>query len=324
MAIQFPPNVTAGTVLVQSAIQSPDYMEGISGWTINQDGSAEFNDLNLRGTFNGNDYVINSDGQFYYSDTPAAGNLMASIAAEDGTDPYGNNYFQGVTSYAQSGTLNVGEFANLSNGSINVGQIGDPDEAAGGGIGNVSDFSLASGTDSTNVDICYLNLASGSTGAVPGAATNPRVEIGLLGSAITDAAISGAVIKSQQGNPAPAYTWQAPSYATNFAAGSVASASYQNMQYRFDAEDNLIVEGTCHATAALAAGAYTLFTLPAAYRPKKIHAVPGLHVSSADAFKTAIRVNVANSGAVGISTTSAIAVSDGFYFSITVPLGNIS
>lgn len=318
MAIVFPPNVTAGTVLVQSAIQSPDYGQGVSGWTINQDGTAEFNDLNLRGQFNGSNYFINDEGAFFYDGTPAAGNLIASFAGDFGTDDYGNTYFPGVSSYSG------GEFSNLSNGSVYAGQIsGGFPMAGGGGVGNTSDFTLNSGNDATNTEVCYLNLASGSTGTVPGALTNPRIEIGLLGAALTDAAISGAIVKSNQGNPATPYEWQAPAYAAGFAAGSVASSSYQVCQYRLDPLDNVVIEGTFHGTAAVAAGPYNIFTLPLGYRPKKIRGVPGLHVSSADIFKECIRVNVAQTGSVSIDTASAIAVSDGFYFSVTVPLGNI-
>jgi hypothetical protein len=42
--------VVAGTTLVREAIQSPNYEAGASGWTINQDGSAEFNGIVIRGT----------------------------------------------------------------------------------------------------------------------------------------------------------------------------------------------------------------------------------------------------------------------------------
>lgn len=36
--------------LIRAAIQSPDYKSGVSGWTVNKDGSAEFNDVSMRGT----------------------------------------------------------------------------------------------------------------------------------------------------------------------------------------------------------------------------------------------------------------------------------
>lgn len=36
--------------LVRESIHSPDYVPGVSGWTINRDGSAEFNGVTFRGT----------------------------------------------------------------------------------------------------------------------------------------------------------------------------------------------------------------------------------------------------------------------------------
>lgn len=41
--------ITGGNVLIRPAIKSPDYVPGISGWTINRDGTAEFNDATFRG-----------------------------------------------------------------------------------------------------------------------------------------------------------------------------------------------------------------------------------------------------------------------------------
>lgn len=41
--------IVAGTKLVRSAIQSPDYVAGVSGWSINRDGTAEFAELLARG-----------------------------------------------------------------------------------------------------------------------------------------------------------------------------------------------------------------------------------------------------------------------------------
>lgn len=45
----FPDPVVAGTTLVREAIQSPNFVSGSTGWSINQDGSAEFDALTARG-----------------------------------------------------------------------------------------------------------------------------------------------------------------------------------------------------------------------------------------------------------------------------------
>ena len=94
--------VVGGTVLRRQAVQSPNYSPGVAGWTIKQDGSAEFNNLTIRGTFNGNDFVLNNTGFFLYSAAPAAGNLFASVTNFAGTDAFGNIYLPGSASYSTS------------------------------------------------------------------------------------------------------------------------------------------------------------------------------------------------------------------------------
>jgi hypothetical protein len=47
--VPFTDPIVGGTTLIRSAIHSPDYVPGISGWTINKDGTCEFNDATFRG-----------------------------------------------------------------------------------------------------------------------------------------------------------------------------------------------------------------------------------------------------------------------------------
>jgi hypothetical protein len=47
--VQFQDELAAGIVLVRPALQSPDYDTGVAGWSINADGSAEFNNITIRG-----------------------------------------------------------------------------------------------------------------------------------------------------------------------------------------------------------------------------------------------------------------------------------
>ena len=100
MALKPENPVVGGTALRRQSIRSPNYVPGVSGWTINQDGSAEFNNLTLRGTFFGTDYILNAAGLFFYSGTPAAGNLIGSAGVSTaGTDSFTNNYLAGNSSY---------------------------------------------------------------------------------------------------------------------------------------------------------------------------------------------------------------------------------
>ena len=73
-------------------------------WVVT-DLSGEVPTLEIDATsFVGNNFVINSDGIFYYSDTPALGNLVQSSAQFGGTDDYGNEYLEGVVAYFPGST----------------------------------------------------------------------------------------------------------------------------------------------------------------------------------------------------------------------------
>lgn len=80
------------TKLIRAAIQSPNFLSGVSGWTINRDGSVEFNS----GTFRG---IITNGGMFIYDGTPAAGKLMLAVSPTAGVDAFGNAYQKGFNTY---------------------------------------------------------------------------------------------------------------------------------------------------------------------------------------------------------------------------------
>ncbi|MFK0058003.1 hypothetical protein ACIQTN_02040 [Streptomyces werraensis] len=92
--------IVAGAIDGQT-IKSPDYVAGVSGWKIASDGSAEFNNVTLR-----NGQVL-SGKELFYGGTPGLGNLIFSVAASTGTDPFGNAHKAGMTSYAESGNINI-------------------------------------------------------------------------------------------------------------------------------------------------------------------------------------------------------------------------
>lgn len=132
--------VVGGITLRRPAIASPNYAAGAAGWSINADGSAEFNNATVRGTVtaatiigaliesaaagrrttldsNGDIKVYNSSGavlfwfdnadnaQFCYADTGTGtqGALTSSVAAAAGTDPFGSAYLAGETAYGAGG-----------------------------------------------------------------------------------------------------------------------------------------------------------------------------------------------------------------------------
>lgn len=80
--------------LIRQYIQSPNYSAGVSGWSINQDGSAEFNNLVVRGTINLQPATVGqTPHSIWWSDTFAvhgqivmdANNGLFMNAGNDGT-----------------------------------------------------------------------------------------------------------------------------------------------------------------------------------------------------------------------------------------------
>lgn len=119
MAIEFVNPLTAGTVLIRSDIRSQNFTTGVSGWRIQANGDAEFNSIVIRGG------TVVSGLALYYNGTPAAGNLILSIAASAGTDSFGNAYLAGLTSYSSDGSINlydnVQTFLNTAGAEISIG-----------------------------------------------------------------------------------------------------------------------------------------------------------------------------------------------------------
>lgn len=54
-------------------------------------------------TFKGTDFLVNSSGAFFYSGTPASGNLSATVTQGSGTDSFGNAFLAGETTYGFAG-----------------------------------------------------------------------------------------------------------------------------------------------------------------------------------------------------------------------------
>lgn len=68
--------IVGGTTLIRPAIHSPDYVAGVSGWTINKDGTAEFNDVVIRGELESDNYVPGVSGWKLYENGDAEFNSV--------------------------------------------------------------------------------------------------------------------------------------------------------------------------------------------------------------------------------------------------------
>lgn len=130
--MQFQDDLAAGIVLVRPALRSPNYQPGSAGWSVNLDGSSEFNDVVVRGTIASSNFVSGSAGwqllntghaefndvtirggttlggsAYYYNGTPGAGNLIMSVSSAAGTDPYGNAVVAGLGVYGTTDRVTV-------------------------------------------------------------------------------------------------------------------------------------------------------------------------------------------------------------------------
>ena len=67
--------VVGGSTLIRPAIHSPNFVAGLSGWSINKDGSAEFHDLIVRGDGTGDVIIVgpSTGSQVIIGTTPTAG-----------------------------------------------------------------------------------------------------------------------------------------------------------------------------------------------------------------------------------------------------------
>lgn len=316
-------SVVGGTTLVRPAIKSPDYAAGVSGWSINRDGSAEFNNLTIRGTFNGTNFIINEDGIFLYDGTPANGNLVVSITNTDGTDAFGNDYLNGVVTYVS------GTFSGIASGDLRVGDVADGYPTSGiiGALGTHS-LLITAPTPTGFDDSATVTLVSGDTTTTPqSSASYPHIDIG-AGTAGVMAWTNGAVIKSSvNGGVSTAETWNTPTFNANWASTGTlnGNSTFHGLQYRKDAEDNVWLYG---AAVASGAGA-SIFTLPAGYRPPTNNRamIPCWIFDSSAGTVDCHMCQVTDAGIVNLATTLTsvtIAAGDQVFLNGKFPLGNIA
>lgn len=272
------------------------------------------------------------DGLFVYNGTPTLGNLIASISPAAGTDPYGNHFLLGITTYnEQVGPPPKQTFVNLAGGIVAVGETsaaGVPDTAdqstfASSGVGS---YQILSGHAPA---IAALNSAiiaglAGKGGQTTGNTFCPNIQhYDELGTSDVDVFTTGSHIKMAKSSLIP-YTWQnvanggivlGAGWASNTVTGGA-----QDLEYRLDVEDNLVITGTLHTTSATPAA--TIFTLAAPYVPKTLQRdvqcssrVPGTTTPN-------ILSISASTGNVSLLTNLAASSTD-LYINAVVPLGNI-
>lgn len=306
---------TQGNMLIQGA-HSNNYVPGSTGWTINADGSAEFNNIVIRGG------TVVSGTALYYAGTPGSGTLIASIAAVAGTDVYGNSYLAGITTY--SGPP-ASTFTNLSGGNTFVGKIvgGVPDTQhaalinAGNTLGRLI---LNAGTTSLSVNPSMLTMISGNNNvSFPG---DPNVPFGLWqsqnGSSVADLLVTGAVRNCDlTGSTVSA---QLVIMGTGWAQGSSGTGAWPSLRWLVDAEDNLHIMGTFNVTAT---GNAVVGTLPAYNGPSGNVAIVGGAARFVGVAGSVLPLYLNNAGQLRTQNAPTLTVGDSFMINSVVPLGNL-
>lgn len=287
--------VVGGTVLRIPAIQSPNFVEALSGWKIAIDGSAEFNNLTIRGTYYGTDYIISPSGIFFYSSTPANGNLVISLSQTAGTDSFSNGYPAGLQILNHGGANASGialGFAGTQPLQYFLNSVAnmqnDPAflvNTSGAGAAEFASFVISGGEDATQKDYVAISFDSSSEDGSShiaqlldayvdsAGASHPLILRGPGGTTI----YAGALFAVQPGtgssraNLAVGETWHTIGATGQpaFGAGFTSNVADQTPRFRLDGLAGGIVrlDGTVYTSAATAAGA-TMFTLPAGYRPQ--------------------------------------------------------
>lgn len=306
------PIIGGSGALVYPSIHSPDYVPGVSGWTINKDGTSEFLDVDVRGSFTGSEFIINDAGAFFYSGVPAAGNLIASIASGTGSDPFGNSYQPGINVYGTGGAV-----ATLDTNSGNPAlHLLPPSMAHVLVHPEIFAFSTNPGMASEAV---WLTFTSGKEGPVAGddaglqliseaadASTPARIVFEFGGTVALTLSKAGVF----SGGPA----WQTAALANGWTASNGVAGLFYRLTLSGDVE---IIADIVHATVT---GNSTCFTLPAGFRPSVGQNHPAAWNNPVTSGAASVPwVNVSTAGAVQV--TGIEAAGHEIFFHVTVPLG---
>ena len=237
-------------VLTFPSIHSPNYVPGVSGWTINRDGTVEFNTL-------GGTLQVNNNGIFFYIPNAGTGNLRAAITTTDGTDQYGNSYHGG---------LFVNQKQVWATGDHSDSIVLNP---AGGTAGPEIQFVP------TGFNALYhflMDQAGNRVLAEPVNASGASFEVN------GDAQVNTALY-AKDPNAVFRETW----HSVILVNGWANKAGAQAAKYRKLASPPNSVEIVGDITGGTATNSTTLFQLPAGYRPPTVSPATPIYTANRNA-----------------------------------------
>lgn len=237
-----------GGNLIIASLQSPNFESGSAGWQIAKDGSAQFNDVTVRGTFQAeNTYLLSNGIIVGYSAAPAANNLAWSSnpLSESYTDGSGNVILPGLTSYS-------GDAAN-----------------------GYSATQLQALTDNTSPFIAFYQSATmsdwGSATAIAGNPDSAAANLVFAGQAggfwMAQTGMLSVANPASTGSPE---TWHDVTLDSGW-------TNADTLRYKLLVQDNAVwVQGAVtHAAFTAATDICSSNPLPAAYRPTGTHNIGG-------------------------------------------------
>jgi len=183
MAIDFDNPLTAGTVLVRSAIQSQNYIQGSTGWKVAQDGSAEFNNVTVRGTvtgstINGGTITGSTINGGTITGTTISGGTVTGTTINGGTIN-GSTIISGTAPNPQvkiTTTSSAGEIVFPSNASYETSpSMISGQSSTGSGLSYLWLRGPSVTSDSRQMELRVLSAENGNTNTVP------SLDIGIYG-----------------------------------------------------------------------------------------------------------------------------------------------
>ena len=178
-------------------------------------------------------------------------------------------------------------------------------------------------TTGSLVDALGTYFVSGLGGQITGT-SGPYLKIqDMLGTSAADVLVSGTVIKTN--NTGTKYTWQLPGYTTGWSGNTTFNGlgGYQQLQFRLDANDNLLIYGGFISSSSGATNPVAM--LPPLYRPLdgsipvSVQSYNGTIVKMGHAY-------ISTSGNINLFSASGVPVENSTQYLIWghVPLGTIS
>lgn len=265
------PIAGGGGALIRPNLHSPDFVTGVSGWSINKDGSAEFNGVVVRGTIiagNGTTNTIILDSTrpalFMYD---VNGKLIGSFAPGSGIDSFGNHYNGGVDSYDPN---NIAVFSQLLAGLLQL-STGDPNQLQpalmftdfnDGPGANQPMVLISSPSDSgvPTVKSALIELFGASVGATAPAFIRSRHTTAVA----IDWLHQGEIKFSTPGAANYAETWHGISFAANW--GNIGGV-WSPGAYRMSNGGTVELDGAIQWLGAATAAPILITQLPVGYRP---------------------------------------------------------